>query len=46
MFAIADDIHSEDIKKFEEILDIFTEAFLYLENSKPEPRKLVKITDQ
>jgi DNA-binding MarR family transcriptional regulator len=45
MFEIADQINPEELKRFEEMLDIFTEVFFYLGTSKPEPRKLVKIDD-
>lgn len=45
MFEIADQISPEDIKRFEEMLDIFTEVFFFLGDSKPEPRELVKINN-
>lgn len=44
IFEVADQINPEDMKKFEEILDIFADTLIWYGNTKPEPRTFIKIT--
>lgn len=43
IFETADQISNDDIKKFEQILDLFADALIWYGNPKPEPRKFIKI---
>ena len=46
IFEIADEISAEDIKKFEEMLNIFAETLISYGEKKEKPRKLIKISSK
>lgn len=46
IFEIADEISNEDIKRFEDMLNIFAETLIFYGETKEKPRKLVKISSK